>query len=195
MGDLIRPESLSLPELFSLLSAKLDTPPAKMVFRANVHFVLRNVETDEVVVSSVSNLITDVGDQHMAQRFCQESTTHAFGILELGTAGTAPAKGSARSAITALVANSQKAHDSGYPRTGDPDPENPDAPIPINMVTYRTSYATTEANATDIDRGIITNVTPAANEPVFNYSVLAPTITKTTSFTLKVFTNITMVGV
>ena len=170
-------------------------PPAKTRIRINVYAVLKHVETGEVQVAKGSNLITTAGDQHTAERFCQESPTNAFGIIELGTAGSAPAKGSDRSAMTAPVANSQKAHDTNYPRTQDPDPENPDAPLPANVATYRTSYGTTEANGTDMDRVILTNVTPGATEPLFNYSLISPTITKTSAFTLKIFTNITCLGV
>ena len=138
------------------------------------------------------NIVTDAGDLHVAQKWAAESPTNAFGIWELGTAGDAPAKGSNRSNMTSKVSGSQKAHDSTYPKRNDGDTDNTGAGVDI--VTFRVSYTTAEANSAGITRGIITNVTPGASEPVLSYWTIT-SFEKTSSDTLKMFLNEQLNGV
>ena len=158
----------------------------------NVLGILRNVYTGKIQMAWGINLVGDNGDIHYAQDGAEEAPTNVFGIMELGTAGGAPAKTSNRDAITAFVASSQKAHDATYPTRNDSDSDNTGAGV--DVVTYRTSYTTGEANSAGIDRGIITNVTPAAAEPTLTYYTITA-FTKTSSDTLKFFTNHTFNGV
>jgi len=164
-------------------------------FNENIYAVLEWQDgSGKIKVYKSHNIVTNAGDVYYAQRAASESVTNAFGIMELGTAGDAPAKASIRSNVTAVVAVSQKAHDGTYPLTNDPDPDNPDT-VGTDVVTYRVSYTVAEANDTDIDRVIITNVTPAAGEALLSYGVFSAPFTKTGAQTLKVFVNHTFNGV
>ena len=139
------------------------------------------------------NLITDAGDLHYAQQIVSEALTNAFGIMELGTAHAAvPAKIDDRADITAFVASSQKAFDATYPLRNDADADNTGAGV--DVVTYRVSYTTGEANSAGITEVIITNVTPAAAEPILTHADVTA-FEKTSSDTLKVFINHTLNGV
>jgi hypothetical protein len=159
----------------------------------NVVAVLTNEKTGTSRIIPGKNIVTTAGDTYYAQKAAGETPTNSFGIMELGTAGNAPAKSSNRSDMTTKVSGSQKAIDTTYPRTNDPDPDNTGAGAAV--VTRRVSYTTSEANASNIDRGIITNASPGANEPVLSYWVFAAPFTKTNQDTLKVFLNHTMNGV
>jgi len=160
--------------------------------RGEVLLILTNERTGEKRRIRSHNIVTDAGDVFVAQKHAGETPTNAFGIMELGTAGDAPSKGSNRSNMTTKVANSQKAFDSGYPKTNDDDPDNTGAGV--DVTTRRVSYTTAEANAAAIDRLILTNVTPGASEPVLDYATMTA-VTKTSSDTLKVIVNITQNGV
>lgn len=138
------------------------------------------------------NIVTDAGDIYFAQRGAAESPTNAFGIWELGTAGNAPGKSSNRSDVTSKVSGSQKAHDGTYPKSNDGDTDN--SGRAADVTTWRVSYLTSEANATGITRGIITNSTPGASEPVLSYWTIT-SFDKTSSDTLKMFLNETANGV
>jgi len=149
------------------------------------------------------NLVTDPGDEFYAARAAIEQPADnrftngaapAFdGILELGTAGTAPAKTHDRSDISAYVTSSQKAMDGTYPQTNDGDADNPGT-VGVDIVTYRVSYTTGEANNGAIDRAFITNPSPAASEPLLSYGTIT-SFAKTSSDTLKFFWNQRMNGV
>lgn len=154
--------------------------------------VLQDVITGDKHWIIGANLITDAGDLHYAQRAVSEALTNAFGIIEMGTAHTAvPAKAHNRSNIT-VAAGSQKAHDATYPKRNDSDPDNTGAGVDI--VTFRTSYTTAENNNAGLTEYIITNVTPAASEPILTHADLTA-FTKTSSDTLKMFGNHTFNGI
>ena len=175
------------------LNRPLKQGAAKVQLSENIYAVLINEDGTKEVYEA-DNIVTDDGDTYYAQRGAGEVPTNAFGIIELGTAGNVPAKTSNRSDLTTPVATSQKAHDAGYPQTNDPDTDNPGSSGP-DIITYRTTYTTVEANAVNIDRIIITNVTPGAAEPVLAYAVFAGPFTKVGTQTLKVFTNHNLNGV
>jgi hypothetical protein len=159
----------------------------------NITVVLENERTGERRILKTHNIVTNAGDVYYAQMGAGESPTNAFGILELGTDGDAPGKTSNRSNMTTKVTGSQKVFDATYPQTDDGDSDNPDAAT--DVTTYRVSYTTSEANATGIDRLIITNATPGASEPVMTYAEFAAPFDKTSSDTLKVFVNHDFTGV
>jgi len=158
----------------------------------NVMGLLYNVRRGKGKVLWGVNIVTDAGDLHIAQKLAVETVTNVFGIHELGTAGDTPGKASNRSNVTSKVSSSQKAHDSTYPKRNDNDSDNTGAGT--DVVTYRVSYTTSEANATGINRGIITNVAVGASEPVLSYWTITA-FDKTSSDTLKLFVNETMNGV
>lgn len=149
-------------------------------------------------VHITKNLITNEGDRYYAQRGAGESPTHFTSpAIELGTAGAAPAKTSNRSNVTTKVSGSLKQVDSGYPKTDDDDVRNA-ANADVDVVTYRVTYNTGEANTANIDRVIITNWaagSPGASEVVLSYAVFGAPFTKTSAQQLFVFVNHTMNGV
>lgn len=146
---------------------------------------------DGKLLIPASNIVTDDGDVYYAQMGAGESPTNAFGILELGSAGT-PAKGADRSAFTP-IASTEKAHDGTYPKANDGDADNTGGGV--DVTTYLTSYTKADFNATGISHGWITNATPGASEPILTGYAFAASFNKTADDTLKVFTNHTMNGV
>lgn len=160
----------------------------------NVLAVLRRHDGDRVtdrLLIPAANIVTNAGDIHYAQRAVSEALTNAFGVLELGSAGT-PAKGADRSAFTP-IASTEKAHDGTYPKRNDADGDNTGAGT--DVVTFLTSYTKGDFNATGITHGWITNSTPGASEPILTGYAFAASFNKTADDTLKVFTNHTMNGV
>jgi len=150
-----------------------------------------------------ANIITDAGDEFYAARATIEqpandrfTTGAAFafdGELQLGTAGNAPSKTSDNDDITALTTNSLQAMDGTYPLTNDPDSDNPGT-VGVDIVTYRVSYTTANANDSAIIQAHITNPSPSASEPVLCHSTIS-SFNKTSSDTLKFFWNHRMNGV
>jgi hypothetical protein len=170
--------------------------------KGTVVMVLRNAKTGEVKKKVVKNIVTDDGDLYYSQRACIEqpdddhfTTGAAFafdGVMVLfDGASDAPAKGNDYDNGTGLVSGSTKAMDGGYPKTNDDDSDNPTDP---DVVTYRVSYATGEANSATIDDVMITNPSPQAGENVLMHAD-GLSVAKTSSDTLKVFVNHQMNGI
>jgi len=132
-----------------------------------------------------SNIVTDAGDVHYAQRGAAEAPTNAFGIAELASAGT-PGKSASRSSFT-VIGSTQKAHGAGYPRTNDDDPDNTGAGT--DTVTFLASYAKADFNHAAISHGLITNASPGASEPLLTGYAFASAFEKTADDTLKLFVN------
>lgn len=168
--------------------------------KGRVTVVLENKKTGEKKTFETENIVTDAGDLFYAQRAVKTSIPTNFvdgsgdfdGVMELGTAGASPGKASNRSNMTTKVASSEKAMDSTYPKLNDGDADNTGAGTDI--VTYRVSYGTSEANGTAIDRLIITNPSPGASEAVLMYATFGSSFNKTSSDTLKVFVNHSLTG-
>ena len=169
-----------------------------------ITLVLTNVKTGKVRVIKAKNIITDQGDEFYAKRSCDEQpdddqfTTGAAktfdGVMELGNDLTPPTpdKVQNRSAMTNIVSGSEKVIDATYPKSDDQDADNTGKGIDI--ATYRTSWLTSEANANDIQQIWITNPSPGASELLLMYATFSA-FNKTSSDTLKVFVNHTMLGV
>jgi hypothetical protein len=138
-----------------------------------------------------SNIITDAGDIHLAQKAAGEAATNAFGIWEQCSAGT-PAKGANRSAFTA-IASSQLAQDATYPKTNDGDADNTGAGT--DVLTSRASYSAASFNHAAITHAIRTNASPGASEPILTGFAWAASINKAATDTLKVFHNATLNGI
>lgn len=132
-----------------------------------------------------SNIVTDAGDVHYAQRGAAEAPTNGFEVHELASAGT-PSKTASRASFTPIGA-SQKAHAAGYPRTNDDDPDNTGAGTDI--VTFLASYTKADFSHAAISHGLITNASPGASEPLLTGYAFAAAFQKTADDTLKVFIN------
>ena len=171
---------------------KLASVSETLRIRGQVCVVLQR-DGKTIDVRESRNIVTTAGDLNCAELWAQEAPANLFGIMELGTAGTAPAKTHDRSDISAYVASSQKAFTSGYPKTNDVDADNTGKGVDI--VTWLTSYSTAEAIHAAIDRVFITNVSPGASEPLMMYAALGAPVNKTGADTMKVFVNEQPTGV
>jgi len=155
----------------------------------NVLAVLGTPEGTRLIPAS--NIVTNAGDLHYAQRAVAETLTNAFGIHEMCTAGT-PGKAATRGSFTPVTA-SQKATAATYPLRNDADGDNTGAGADI--VTHLVSYTTGDwDSASEITHGIITNSSPGGSEPILTGYAFATGFTKTASDTLKVFVNHEMSG-
>jgi len=143
------------------------------------------------ILIPASNIVTDAGDIHYAQRGAAEAPTNAFGVQIMCTAGT-PGKAATDDSFTA-IAGSEKAHASGYPKSNDGDADNTGAGT--DVTTWLVSYTKADFNDTAITHGIITNASPGAAEPLLTGYAFAASFAKTANDTLKVFVNHTMNGV
>jgi len=133
-----------------------------------------------------ANIVTDAGDRYYAEKACGQTPNSDFaaGGMRLGTGSTSPAKSDTD--VTTFVTGSGKAVDATYPKTADADTDNSGAGTDI--VTWRVSYATSEANSAGINEGaVVDNITtPTA---AHCHWLFAAPFTKTSTDTLKVFVN------
>jgi hypothetical protein len=144
------------------------------------------------------NIVTDDGDLFYAQQSVGETPTSDFdgasGRMELRTGTATPAKSDTYTSVTTPVTASRKIIDSTYPTTNDSDSDNTGAGTDI--VTWRTSWTTSDFNATAIIGGCIH---VGAASPVSGTKLLThfsiTSFDKTSSDTLKIFVNHTFNGV
>lgn len=149
------------------------------------------------------NLICVAGTAYYTSRIAQATPAQFVdgggvfdGVIELGTAGAAPASTSTRANVTTKITGSQRACDSGFPRTDDPDALNPltglfmsdggSSPQLEQTVTYKFSFPAGTFTGINIDRAIITNPSPGASEPVLAYTTGTPfTVNATTTVVIR----------
>ena len=173
-------------------------PNDKCRIRGQVVCVLTNEKTGKKRTFVSHNIITNDGDHYYAQLAAAEATLFTVAGMRLGTnagAATAPIKADVKfedTTTSVFLAGSGKAIDATYPKTDDGDSDNPGAGPDI--VTWRVSYTTGEANSANIASLDVSNniVTPTLAVSVANF---AAKFEKTSSDTLKVFVNHTFNGV
>lgn len=178
----------------------LNGPNDKCRIRGQVVVVLKNEKTGEKRTMVTHNIITNAGDEFYAQRAAAEADLFTVAGMRLGTnagSAVAPLKTDVKLQTTTtsvLLASSAKAIDATYPKTDDGDADNPGAGADI--VTWRTSYTTGEANAANIATldlpDSLTDVSITQSLAIANFSAK---FEKTSSDTLKVFVNHTFNGV
>lgn len=153
----------------------------------NVHAILKCKDT--YIYIAGKNLVTDAGDQYYAESVVG-TPSWTVGGMRLGTGTTAPTK--TDTDVTTLLSGSEKAIDTGYPVTNDTDPDNTGAGV--DVVTWRVSYGTAEANGTAIAEGaIVDNITTPTK--ALTHFLFSATFDKTSNDTLKVIVNHTFNGV
>jgi len=166
----------------------------RIVLTGKIVAILRNPELERELVIPGLNIVTNDGDVYYAQSSVAETPTDDFDAagagFRLGTDNTAPTKSDTD--VTTEDSAGRKATDATYPRTDDPDGDNTGAGVDI--VTWRVSYTTAEANITGIQEGAIVDdrATPTA---ALTHFLFAASFDKTASDTLKVFVNHEMLGV
>ncbi len=155
----------------------------------NVVAVLKNEETGEIKAIPGANIVTNDGDQYYAEAITG-TPSWTVGGMRLGTGTTSPIK--TDTDVTTFLSGSGKAIDSGYPTTNDSDTDNTGAGV--DVVTWRVSYTTSEANGTGIaELAIVDDI--ATPTKALCHALFAATLDKTSSDTLKVFVNHTVNGV
>lgn len=156
-------------------------------------FIERLAELPRVVLAS--NIVTNCGDIHYAQRSSTEAVTNSYAYTYMCTSRLSALGKTITSSDFVLVGSSGKAQTASYPQTDDADGDNTGAGVDI--VTWLTTYAAADFTANGITDGIITN----SGEVDVGGGTLLTGYTFTTSFnkaitdTLKVFVNHTLNGV
>ena len=178
-----------------------DTPMTNWVNPdLNICIVKENVDIGKKTWLYTHNIVTDDGDLYYAQMAAGDSSiTSDFGgsngRMELRTGSATPAKDDVYSDVATPVTASRKGIDTGYPKTNDSgDADN--TGDGLDIVTWRTYWATTDFNATGIVGGCIHvgGASPASGTKLLtHYSITS--FDKTASDTLKIFVNHTFTGV
>ena len=163
----------------------------------NICIVRENQDTGDKTWLYAKNIVTNDGDLYYAQKSVGGTPTSDFGgsdgRMELRTGSATPAKAHVYSDVTTPVTASRKAKDSTYPKTADDDSDNTGAGADI--VTWRTSWTTSDFNATAIIGGCFHagGASPASGSKLLTHFSIT-SFNKTASDTLKIFVNHTFNG-
>lgn len=147
----------------------------------------------EIVLAS--NIVTNCGDIHYAERSAQETVTDSYAYTYMCTSRLQALSKTITSSDFVLVGSSGKEQTATYPQTNDSDGDNTGAGVDI--VTWLVTYAAADFTANGITDGVISN----SGEVDVGGGVLLTGFTFVTSFnkaitdTLKVFVNHTLNGV
>jgi len=164
----------------------------------NICIVKENQDTGKKTWYHAKNIVTNDGDLYYAQKAVGGTPTSDFGgsdgRMELRTGSATPAKAHVYSDVTTPVTASRKIKDSSYPKTADDDSDNTGAGADI--VTWRTSWTTSDFNATAIIGGCfhVGGASPASGSKLLTHFSIT-SFNKTASDTLKIFVNHTFNGV
>lgn len=163
----------------------------------------RSCACGKVEVSVWHNIITNAGDQFYAEAASKgitaspASLTDDFDTMSVATAvttacGTKTADGGD---ITTVPTGGTKAIDSGYPQLNDPDTNNPGT-TGADILTWRTTYSTSQANGTLVGLAIHESGTTlgSGTDPILMSVDLSPSITKTSGMSLAFFVNHNFLG-
>lgn len=174
--------------------------------RANILLILKDAATGRVErVVHGKNIVTNAGDQYYAERACETPAAAIYSFHRGKLAVAASYRQVEGKAVTygsftfGGTWTGIQSFDSGYPKVSDTDVDNTGAGVDI--VTYRRTYSTAQANYTIKALGIVrfgaTTSAAVSLRYLLNYITLsaAQQITKTSSQTLKVFVNHTFNGV
>jgi len=164
----------------------------------NICIVRENQDTGDKTWLYAKNIVTNDGDLYYAQKSVGGTPTTDFGgsdgRMELRTGSATPAKAHVYSDVTTPVTASRKVKDNTYPKTADDDSDNTGAGTDI--VTWRTSWTTSDFNATAIIGGCFHagGASPASGAKLLTHFSIT-SFNKTASDTLKIFVNHTFNGV
>jgi hypothetical protein len=137
------------------------------------------------------NLITNAGDLYMAELLAGETPTNAFINCFLGSGSVAAAKDDDFSDFT-LIASTEKAPSTGYPKTNDLDADNTGKGADI--CTWKFEWTTSDFNSSIIREGIISIASASGSDPIFNRWVEGAAYEKSASATLVQYVNVTITG-
>lgn len=168
--------------------------------RNNIVAVLGKKEGKSIVPKWIfgKNIVTNDGDIYYAKKSAGETpaTNENFiqGRMELRTGAATPAKGDTYTNVTTPVTASRETISATYPKTNDTgDADNTgDA---IDAVSYQHDWTAASFSATAIIGGCIhDNASPVGATKLLTHFDIT-SFNKTTSDTLKIFTNHTVNGV
>lgn len=133
------------------------------------------------------NIITNAGDIYYAQKGVGETPANNFTNLYLGsTPSPSPGKDSNFGSIT-LISDTNKALETGYPKTNDTDSDNGYGGA--NVVTRKYAYGKADFAAASITEGIIATATASGTDPVLCHFAFPTPFEKTSNDTLVIFVN------
>jgi hypothetical protein len=168
--------------------------------KCNVIGLLTNVPTRKERLILGANLVTNDGDHYYAQEAADEAALFTVAGMRLGTnagVASAPQKTDVKlqtSTGSSLLVGSELAIDGTYPMSDDSDSDNTGAGV--DVVTWRRSYSTSQANANDIaSLDLPDNLTDGSITQSLCVANFSSKFDKTSSDTLKVFVNHTFTGV
>lgn len=153
----------------------------------NVVACISSDKGDEYIPGA--NIVTNDGDEYYAGAAVGAPSWSVAG-LRLGTGSTAPTK--TDTDVTTFVSTSDKATDATYPKVNDDDVDNTGAGL--DVVSWRVTYTTSEANATGINEGALVDSVTTPTKALCHF-LFAASFDKTSNDTLKVFVNHSFTGV
>ena len=167
----------------------MDHEPLTLRGDYNIMAVLRDMRTGQTRRIPGRNLVTNDGDAYFAQKVGGSEPFTVAGIrLGLGT----PTPGKTDTDVASFLTGGTKAVDAGYPKVSDDDADN-SAYASADSNTWRFSFGTADGNGTAIREGAIVDNLTTPTKAV-NHFVFAANFNKTTSDTLKVFSNVNCLG-
>ena len=157
--------------------------------------ILRHPQSGEELLVPGLNIVTNDGDVYYAQLAMSDSLTDDFQAagagLRLGSDNTTPTK--TDTDVTTFLSGSDHVIDGSYPQSNDSDGDNTGAGTSVMTWTY--SYLTSEGNVSSIIEGAISDVRAGPSTAVLTHFLFASVFSKTSSDTLKVIVNHTILGV
>jgi len=172
-------------------------PDEECKIKGTVVIVLKDKDGN-IKIRETHNLVTNSGDEYYAEVGAQETPNFTIAGIRLGTnagAATTPIKTDVDMTTTTgssvLGGSGNQPIDVGYPKSDDDDTDNTGALA--DAVTWRSSWGTGEGNSADLATVDLPDnlTTPTKSLAIANF---ASKFTKTSSDTLKVFVNHTMLG-
>lgn len=146
---------------------------------------------DKVVSHKTTNLITNDGDLHMAEKLAGDTPTVAFANCYLGTGSTAAGKTDNYDSMT-VISGTEKAPSTGYPKTNDTDTDNTGKGT--DVCTWKYEWATTDFNNAAVREGGIAKASATTGDKLFNRWVWGAAFEKASDATLTLYVNVTITG-
>jgi hypothetical protein len=138
------------------------------------------------------NIVTNAGDTFYAQMGAGESPTYSFANCFLGDSAVAEAKDDDFSDLS-LIASTEKAPSSGYPKSNDSDADNTGKAV--DSVTYKYEWTTSDFNSSTINCGGIAESGASGTDPLLTRFKFSAQFEKTASDTLTLYVNHNFLGV
>lgn len=162
----------------------------------NVFLVCKDALTGDVKwTTSVHNIVTDAGDRNIAKRLLDGTFTVTLTHISVLTAFvTTPPTKSANFSWISPAKSGTKTLDAGWPQINGGDSGANPGTTATDIVTYKVSYGTQQANATIVGVAVH-NANPVVSTALLNAASLTTHKEKTSSDLLSAYVNIRLNGV